>query len=228
MSMDFDDIEFAENQSPRCAISVVLDCSDSMQTVFPGEQRSALEALNGSLDTLIAAIHSDQLSRSRVEISFVPYGTQVSEPTPFTTIDKIELPDLVPMGITNTGAALTKALDSIEQRKQHYKEGGVSYFQPILLIISDGLSMDSLTEASERIKDLTSKRKLSFFAVGVEGADQEQLTAISGKTALMLKGMKFDDLFLWLSQSAASVSASNPDSNAPVKVEAPSSEWASF
>lgn len=226
--MNFDDVELISNPSPRLPISVVLDCSDSMETVFPGENRSALEALNGALDTLVAAIHSDPLSRSRVEVSFVPYGTQIAEPTPFTTIDNIVLPDLQPMGITNTGAALKVALDSIEERKKHYKTAGLQYFQGILLIISDGLSMDSLDEVSQRIQDLTAKRKLSFFAVGVAGADKEQLTKIGNKKALMLKGMKFDDLFLWLSQSAASVSASNPESTESVPVERPSDDWASI
>lgn len=214
--MNFDDIEFAENADPRCAISFVMDCSDSMTQVFESEHRSALDALNGGLDTLVAEIHKDPLSRRRVELSFVPYGTQVADPTPFSTIENLALPDLKPMGITNTGAALTRALDSLDERKESYKQNGISYYQSQLFLLSDGLSMDSLEEVSERIKKLEKEKKLAFFAVGVEGADLEQMSKIGVRPALGLKGLKFDELFQWISQSAASVSASQVGDKIPL------------
>lgn len=228
--MNFDEIEFAENADSRCSVIFILDCSDSMETIFPGEARSALEALNGGLDILVSEIHKDPLSRRRVELSFVPYGTQVADPTPFTTIDNIVLPELSPMGITNTGAALTKALDALDERKEIYKKNSINYFQSMAFLISDGLSMDSLDEASKRIKDLEDKRKLSFFAIGVEGADLEQLSKIGKRSALGLKGLKFEELFAWVSASTASVSASTPDlvESEGVKISPPTSDWASI
>lgn len=207
---DFSDIEFAENADPRAPTCMVLDCSDSMDQKFPGEARSPLESLNGALDVLVSEIHNDMLSRRRVELSFLPYGTQVAEPTPFGTIDNIVVPELVPMGITNTGAALTRALDHLESRKQEYKNNGIAYFMPTLYLLSDGLSMDDLGPVSARIKELQTKKKLSFFAIGVEGADLDQLSSIGNRPALGLQGVKFNELFEWISQSAASVSASNP------------------
>lgn len=206
--MDFDEIEFAENADPRCAISFVLDCSDSMTHVFPGESRSALEALNGGLDTLVAEIHRDPLSRRRIEASFLPYGTDVAEPTPYATVENLVLPELTPMGITNTGAALKKALDSLDERKNNYKQHGISYYQSQMFLMSDGLSMDSLDEVSAIIQKLEKEKKLAFFAIGVAGADLDQLSKIGIRPALGLQGLKFDELFQWISQSAASVSAS--------------------
>lgn len=213
----FDAIEFADNPDPRCPVVVVIDCSDSMDMVREGEDRTPLEAVNGALDTLVSAINSDPLSKRRVELSFVPYGTHVAEPTPFVTIENIlnggaPLPDLKKMGVTSTGAALTKAIDAIEDRKQIYKSQGVPYYQGILLLISDGLSTDDLSSASQRLKELEGEKKISFFAVGVQGADIDQLSKIGdpNRVALPLSGTKFDELFIWLSQSAASVSASTP------------------
>lgn len=206
--MNFDEIEFAENADSRCAISLVLDCSDSMKQVLPGESRSALEELNGSLDLLLAEIHRDPLSRRRIELSVTCYGTQIADPTPFATVENAVLPELQPMGITNTGAALSKALDSLDERKETYKKNGISYYQPQLFILSDGLSMDSLEEASERIKKMEKEKKLAFFAIGVQGADLDQLSSIGTRPALGLKGLAFEKLFEWISQSAASVSSS--------------------
>lgn len=208
--LNFDEMSFAANSDPRCALSIVLDCSDSMTQVFPGESRSAMESLNGGLDILVSEVHKDALARRRIEISFVPYGTEIADPTDFTTIDNIVLPTLSPMGITNTGAALTKALDSVDARKKVYNENGIPYYQPMIILISDGLSMDDLSPASTRIKELEANKRLSFFGIGIEGADLAQMSTIGSRPALGLKGMKFDELFQWLSASVAGVSSSQP------------------
>ena len=208
--MSFDDIDLAENPDPRAMLQLVVDCSDSMTQIMPGESRSPLDELNAALDVLVSEIHKDSLSRRRIELSVVPYGTQIGDPTPFATIDSLVLPSLEPMGITNTGAALTRALDNIEERKTKYKENGIAYYAPMMFLLSDGLSMDDLKPVSDRIKDLESKKRLSFFAIGVSGADLEQLSAIGSRKAMPLSGQKFVELFEWISRSAASVSASNP------------------
>lgn len=220
-----DDIEFANNPDPRCPLLILPDCSDSMTQVMEGETRSGLEALNGGLDTLVSEIHNDDLSKRRIELSVLPYGTEVGEPTPFRTVDSQEftLPTLQPMGITNTGKALNAALDLIEERKQTYKQKGSEYYQPMLILISDGLSMDDLTSATERIKRLESEKRLSFFAIGVEGAEMSQLNSLGTKPALGLKGTRFDEMFVWISQSAANVSASQP--NDEVMPAKPQSDW---
>lgn len=220
---NFGDLEFAENADPRIPVVLVLDCSDSMMEKRPGEDRSPFEALNGGLDTLWSALHSDPLAKRRAEVSFVTFGSDVSEPTEFTTVDSMVLPALQPMGVTSLGAALTVALDAIEERKATYKANGVQYYRPILMAISDGLPTDSTSEVSQRLKEYTEKKKITFMPIAVEGADLDVMTSLSGKQALKLQGMKFDELFQWLSASAAAVSASQPGD----AVAAPSPEgWA--
>lgn len=210
-SMDnFGDLEFAQNADPRVPIVLVLDCSDSMTEARPGEDRSPIEALNGGLDILWSALHNDPLAKRRAEVSFVTYGSDVSEPTEFKTVDEMVLPQLQPMGVTSTGSALTIALDAIEDRKQTYKNSGIQYYRPILMLISDGLATDDTSQASQRLKEYAEKKKLTFMPVAVEGADVDMLTKLSDKQALKLKGVKFEELFQWLSASAASVSASQP------------------
>ena len=156
-------------------------------------------------------------------MSFVVYGTEPAEPTPFATVDDLVLPELSPMGVTATGEALEVALDHLEARKAVYKENGIQYYRPIVMLISDGLPTSDITTAANRIKEYTEKKKLTFFPVAVEGADMDSLQSLSGKQALKLQGVKFDELFQWLSASAASVSASQPGD----RVAAPSPEgWA--
>lgn len=220
---DFGDLEFAENADPRLPMVLVLDCSTSMTDVREGEERSPLEALNGGLDRLVTALHSDPLARKRAEVSFIAYGSEVSPATPFTTVDALVLPELREMGVTSSGAALTEALDAIEARKSEYKSAGIQYFKPLVLWVTDGLSTDDTSDVSRKIAEGTEKKKLTLFPVAVEGADMEAMEKTAGKKALKLQGVKFEELFLWLSASAASVSASQPGD----KVAAPAPDgWA--
>lgn len=229
MAENFGDLEFAQNGDPRIPIVLVLDCSDSMTETRPGEERSPLEALNGGLDTLWAALHGDPLAKRRAEVSFITFGTAVSEPTEFATVDQMALPELKPMGITSLGQALTVALDMVEERKASYKRNGIQYYRPIVMAISDGLPTDSIAEVSTRLKDATAQKKLTFMPIAVDGADLEAMESLSGKPPRKLQGVKFDELFQWLSASAAAVSASQPgdDLRAPEVVAAPATDaWA--
>lgn len=208
--MSFEDFEFADNPDPRCPVVLVLDCSSSMVEPLPGESKTPLEALNSGLDVLVTELHKDPLAKRRVEVSVITFGTNVNPPTTFNTVDNLALPILEPSGITSMGAAVEAALDTLEERKKSYRENGVQYYQPWVLLISDGLPTDNIDNAVSRVRELEEKKRLAFFAVGVHGADINVLSKFSKRGALSLKGLKFDELFVWLSASQASVSASNP------------------
>lgn len=51
---------------------------------------------------------------------------------------------------------------------------------------------------------------LAFFAVGVKGANLDVLGQIAVRPPLKLDGLKFVELFVWLSQSQRRVSSSKP------------------
>ena len=53
-------------------------------------------------------------------------------------------------------------------------------------------------------------KKVEIFSIGVEGADLSVLGQISAKPPLMLAGMKFEELFVWLSSSLSAASRSRP------------------
>jgi uncharacterized protein YegL len=55
-----------------------------------------------------------------------------------------------------------------------------------------------------------------FFAVGVEGANMEILQQLSPREPLKLKGLKFRDLFKWLSNSQRAVSRSQTTEQVPL------------
>lgn len=208
--------EFVDNPDPRSPVSIVLDCSDSMTQPRPGERRSPMEALNSGLEMLVTGLHSDPLARRRAEISFVTFGTEVSEPTDFMTVDNLVLPELAPMGLTSMAEAIRAGLDSLEARKKTYRDNGVTFYRPQMLFLTDGLPTSSTEGLKEEIARLEENKSLAFFAIGVDGADMDTLNEIAPRGALKLDGMKFDELFQWLSSSVASVSASTPGDTVPL------------
>lgn len=213
---NFDEIEFSDSPDPRCPVVLVLDCSSSMIEPRPGETVTPLDALNSGLDTLVTELNRDPLAKRRVELSVVTYGSEVTPATSFATVDNLILPTLAPSGVTSTGKAVVEALNALDARKKVYKENGVQYYRPWILLITDGLSTDDISEAAERVKKAEASKSLAFFAVGVEGADMTALGRISSREPLMLAGMKFEELFVWLSASQSSVSASNPGETVPL------------
>ena len=101
------------------------------------------------------------------------------------------------------------ALDLVDSRKSEYKKNGISYYQPWVFLITDGAPTDEWKAAAERVRSEMTARRLMFFAVGVRNADMDVLTRITPR-ALKLDGLRFNDLFLWLSQSQKRVSGSKP------------------
>lgn len=61
------------------------------------------------------------------------------------------------------------ALDLVAKRKQEFRELGMSYYRPFLLLLTDGEpnSRNGLTELAERIRiDTTNKYSFLGFGIG--------------------------------------------------------------
>jgi uncharacterized protein YegL len=108
------------------------------------------------------------------------------------------------------GSAIEQGLELVQRRKETYKANGISYYRPWIFLITDGGPTDSVTRASALIKEGESKKSFMFYAVGVEGANIENLKNISVRDPVKLQGLRFRDLFQWLSASLSSVSRSQP------------------
>ena len=73
-----------------------------------------------------------------------------------------------------------------------------------------------LTQAAQRVKEEETNKRVAFFAVGVEGADMNQLQTMSVRSPIKLKGLSFREMFVWLSASMQRVSHSKPDEQVPL------------
>ncbi len=196
--------EFVENPENRCPVVLLLDTSGSMA----GEP---IKALNQGLTVFQSAVREDEQASLRVEVAIVAFGP-VRLVQDFVTIDEFVPPQLDASGLTPMGEAINYALDLLESRKETYRVSGIQYYRPWIFLITDGApNLNSpWQQAAQRVKDSESNRKLSFFAVGVQGADLETLRQITPleRPPMMLHGLDFKSMFVWLSDSMRRVSSS--------------------
>jgi uncharacterized protein YegL len=206
--------EMALNPEPRLACVLLLDVSHSMGGAPIAQLNEGLRAYK---DELVA----DSLALKRVEVAVVTFGGAVQSICDFTIAEDFQPPKLKAGGDTPMGAAINQALDMLDQRKGLYKSQGLAYFRPWVFLITDGAPTDKWQSAAQRVHEGEENKAFVFFAVGVEGANFDILQKISVREPLKLDGLRFRDLFQWLSASHRSLSHSTPSEQGVVKLPPP-------
>ena len=210
-----DEIQFAENPEPRCPCVLLVDVSTSMYG-------DPIEKLNEGLALFADELKKDQLASLRVEVAIITFESVAEVVQDFITADQFEAPTLVAYGTTMMSAGIDLALDKIEERKQMYRDNGIDYYRPWLFLFTDGAPTEEqevVNAASARLKQAESEKRVAAFSVAVEGADMDMLTEISPRHPVMLKGLGFKNMFVWLSQSLSRVSSSRTDDEIKLNTE---------
>lgn len=163
------------------------------------------------------AIREDEIALYAAEICIVAFGGNRPELiVDFATVERQgNVAMLKADGGTPMGEAVNLGLDQLEKRKQEYKNAGVDYFQPWLVLMTDGFPNGDdgeLSRAINRTVELANNKKLVVFPIGIgDQADMGTLQRFSPKRRpLRLKGLHFKEFFQWLSQSVSRTSQSMP------------------
>ena len=210
--------DLVTNPTPRVPICLCLDTSGSME----GEP---IEELNEGVRLFYEAIREDETAMYSAEISIVTFGDIPQVIVDFANIDRQpDVPKLEAGGLTPMGEAVNLALDCLEKRKQEYKDKGVDYYQPWLVLMTDGApngSRRELERAITRTVELVESKKLTVFPIGIgPQADMNVLAQFSpARSPLRLLGLKFREFFAWLSQSVSRTSQSTPGETVELDVQ---------
>jgi uncharacterized protein YegL len=205
------DVSFADNPEPRVPCVLVLDISGSMHG-------PRIDELNAGVAVCKSELLSDPLAAKRVELAVVTFGGTVTVANEFATVDQFQPQQFMAGGDTPLGAAVNRAVELVNQRKQVYKQNGVAYYRPWIFLITDGAPTDRWEDAAHRVQEGERQNNFVFYSVAVEDADVSVLKKLSLRTEpLKLKGLAFRDLFQWLSSSLSNVSKSKPTDAVPLE-----------
>lgn len=229
--------EFSNNTNARLPVLFLLDASSSMNGIVRGDHQQVLrqehsdginwnivtgdnlvtrmDELNIGLQRFISDILADPLAKLAADVAVITFArttTTVKEFGPIRESDNKLRITTAQENETLLGEAVELALTELDNRKRTYQEHGVEYYQPWLIVMTDGVPTSTRhRELQERLKELSASRKLSVFVFGIGHADLSELSSISpGRPPMQLNDQKFTELFAWLSRSVRMVSMSMP------------------
>ena len=202
--------DLVNNPTARIPVCLCLDTSGSMYG-------TPIDELNEGVRLFYDAIREDETALYSAEVSIVTFGGSAAQCiVDFASLEvQPNVPTLSAEGMTPMGEAVNMGLDLLEQRKEEYKDRGVDYYQPWLVLMTDGApNGDSaeLSRAINRTVELINQKKLTVFPIGIgPEADMGVLAQFSPKRPpLKLQGLKFREFFAWLSKSVSKTSQSTP------------------
>ena len=199
------------NQGERHIPAVLLvDISGSMAG-------ASIDELNQGLIEFGQALQEDSLALGRAEVSVISFNSEVKTEVGFRPATDYQAPRLAANGLTSLNEAIIEALNAIEERKAQYKEQGVSYYRPWLFVLTDGAPTDTNreSEARNRLQQAIRDKKVVYMPMGIGNADKTKLQSYypeetKSKIVLQANAVNFREAFIWLSNSIAVVSNSDP------------------
>jgi uncharacterized protein YegL len=201
--------DLVENPTPRVPVSLCIDTSSSMA----GDKiRELIRGVNAFYD----AVEEDDDAHDAAEISIVEFNSSTNLIQDFASVDRLQrIGTLSPTGLTAMGEGVNLALDTLEDRKAMYSGSGVLYYQPWLVLMTDGQpngDSHELERAVQRVATMVTAKKLTVFPIGIGAdADMAALARFSpNRRPLRLKNLNFKEFFEWLSRSVSRVSRSTP------------------
>lgn len=225
--------DLIENPTTRLPVCLCVDTSGSMNRTQGGVDTgrttvmdnqtwnvveggtTAIDELNTGIQYFFDAIKSDEIARYSVELAVVSFNSKAETISDFSSVDLQEIELLSADGTTSMGHGVNLALDLLEQRKSEYSSKGVDYYQPWLVLMTDGDPTDDISNAVNRVQKLYGQKKLTVFSIAIgEDASIDTLKKFSSLSKSMVLKVKspehFKEFFEWLSQSVSVASQSVP------------------
>mgnify|MGYP002649521648 FL=1 len=229
--------EFGNNTNARLPVLFLLDASGSMNGIVRGGNQhivrqeysdginwnivtgdnivTRMDELNTGLQRFVSDILADPLAKLAADVAVITFARTVATVKEFGPIRESDTVLKISTSQENEtllGEAVELALAELDSRKRTYRKHGVEYYQPWLVVMTDGVPTSARhRELEGRLKELTADRKLSVFVFDIGRADLSELSCISpGRPPMHVNEQKFPELFAWLSRSVRTVSMSVP------------------
>jgi uncharacterized protein YegL len=225
-----EDDELVSNSSARIPVCLCVDTSSSMNLVLKGgtmtgrtfykdgqtwnevagDVTTLLDEMVSGIGKFYETIKENPQAKASCEICVVTYDDSARVLEDFGSIEGRDVPNFELGDNTAMSEGVELALKKLDERKQEYKKNGVEYYQPWLVLFTDGEPTDDVENVQSRTKQMESANKLTIFPIALtDDADKTALAGFSAKRRpISIKKDKLDKFFEWLGKSVATVSQS--------------------
>lgn len=195
-------IDFS-NKAKRVPICFCIDTSDSMGVIVDGfenvrstgekvftDQReyeiveggiSLMDKIHEGLKNFYDAILDDDMACDSCESAIVTFNDRAKLYEGFSSVEEKSVPNFSSLigGNTNVSPAIRMALDLLAKQKEFYKNNKISYFQPWLVLFTDGLPTDDVSAIKRELMQMQDDDKLSVYTMALSD-DPDLLNALRG------------------------------------------------
>ena len=184
----------------RCPCVLLLDVSaiDGRRADRRAQRRPALAATNW---------RPISLSAQRVEVAVVTFGGRVETVCPFVVAEQFVPPTLFVNGDTPMGAAILHAIEQLAARKSLYKQQALPLFPAVAVSDHRRRADRRLVAGPRRGASGRGGPRVCVLLRRRAGGEVGRAVADRPAPAAGVDGLRFRDLFVWLSRSLRSVSA---------------------
>ena len=199
----------ANPDKPQAACVILLDTSRSMRG-------APIRALEQGLAAYRDFIANDPDAKMIVETCVIGFSDEAKVLHPFSAVGDLPTLDLHAGGWTSMGAAIDLGIAQIEERKALYREEGVDYYRPFLVLITDGAPTDlkgaRFAECAAKLQQGAKERRFVPLLFGTGNANFDKLKQLAGETGVVagIDGARFAEFFQWLSRSVSGLADSKP------------------
>lgn len=206
--------DFAKSTKKRLPICFCLDASGSMMA--PTESGATrIEELNKAFSKFVDTMKQNEEVASSADIAIVTFGGETKILKSFGPLSSQG--DIVieakKRSLTPMGEAIQVSLKLLELRKKGYRDQGIKYFQPWLVVLTDGEpegenATENMAEAIRQATTLEKDNKLVIFNIGIgEDANLDVLKNLSVKREkpISVGETNLNELFAFLGSSSENV-----------------------
>ncbi len=208
---DFTPGDFAKSTKKRLPICFCLDTSGSMiAPISNGKTR--IQELNEAFSKFVTAMKANDEVAASADIAMVTFGGKVGILQNFVPVTNLNVPEIEVKlrSLTPMGEAVQVALKLLEVRKEGYKQKGMEYYQPWLVVFTDGEpegknAIENMEEAIKQTTELENQNKLVVFNIGI-GSDVNldilKKLSVKRENPISVAETNLDDVFEFLGKSS--------------------------
>ena len=212
--------EIIDSGQERRYLQLILDMSGSVSPY--------VKIIENGVKVLVEGLREDPLSESSIDIGITTFGSEVEMVAP-TSITEFHMPSFQTRGATAMFEALEASFETVEQTKRHYRDKGMSYRRPIVVLMTDGYPTDvpiqdhKFQDLIGRIQEGQAQKKWMFLPLAIDHSCMNAVDQLSTNGAKELDPNAILAFMKWLSNSINT--ASNQASDPLAKNNPAMSDW---